>query len=105
MHSTETGGPEMLMELAYRLAVEETPFIQEIRNNVIMLITPVVEPIGRDRVVDAFDYNKEYGATRGGCNLRTGAKYVEHDNNRDGMGQMLPLTQNNIRGVPRVDIP
>src|SRR5262245_12153007 len=26
MHSPETGGPEMLMELAYRLAVEETPF-------------------------------------------------------------------------------
>src|SRR5439155_25169480 len=34
MHSPETGGPEMLMELAYRLVVEETPFIQEIRNNV-----------------------------------------------------------------------
>ena len=34
MHSPETGGPEMLMELAYRLVVEETPFIQQIRNNV-----------------------------------------------------------------------
>ena len=28
MHSPENGGPEMLMELGYRLAVEETPFIQ-----------------------------------------------------------------------------
>src|SRR6516225_11837864 len=27
IHSPETGSPEMLMELAYRLAVEETPFI------------------------------------------------------------------------------
>src|SRR5439155_5823199 len=35
MHSPETGGPEMLMELAYRLAVEDTPFIQSIRSNVI----------------------------------------------------------------------
>jgi hypothetical protein len=35
MHSPETGGPEMLIELAYRLIVEETPFIQNIRNNVI----------------------------------------------------------------------
>ena len=34
IHSPETGSPEMLMELAYRLAVEETPFIQTIRNNV-----------------------------------------------------------------------
>ena len=33
IHSPETGSPEMLMELAYRLAVEETPFIQEIRRN------------------------------------------------------------------------
>ncbi len=97
MHSTETGGPEMLMELAYRLAVEETPFIQEIRNNVIVLITPVVEPIGRDRVVDAFNYNKEYGATRGRMSLPYWGDYVEHDDNRDGMGQMLPLTQNITR--------
>ena len=34
IHSPETGGPEMLIELAYRLIVEETPFIQTIRNNV-----------------------------------------------------------------------
>ena len=40
MHSPENGGPEMLIELAYRLAVEETPFIQAIRNNVITFITP-----------------------------------------------------------------
>ena len=32
IHSPEFGGPEMLMELAYRLVVEETPFIQNIRN-------------------------------------------------------------------------
>src|SRR5690242_8164265 len=32
MHSPETGGPEMLMEMAYRLIVEDTPFIQNIRN-------------------------------------------------------------------------
>src|SRR5262249_42296618 len=40
IHSPETGSPEMLMELAYRLAVEETPFIQAIRKNVIVMITP-----------------------------------------------------------------
>ncbi|MGC9973081.1 MAG: M14 family zinc carboxypeptidase, partial [Bryobacteraceae bacterium] len=31
IHSPETGSPEMLMELAYRLAVEQTPFIEAIR--------------------------------------------------------------------------
>src|SRR3989442_11735037 len=43
IHSPETGSPEMLMELAYRLAVEDTPFIQEIRHDAIVLITPIVE--------------------------------------------------------------
>ncbi len=46
IHSPETGSPEMLMELAYRLAVEESPFIQAIRKNVIVLITPVLEVDG-----------------------------------------------------------
>ena len=49
MHSPETGSPEMLMELAYRLAVEETPFIQKIRNNVIVVITPAIEVDGREK--------------------------------------------------------
>ncbi len=51
LHSTETGPPEMLMELAYRLAVSERPDIRSIRANTVVLITPVMEPDGRDRVV------------------------------------------------------
>ncbi len=43
IHSPETGGPEMLIELAYRLIIEETPFIQAIRSNVITFITPVID--------------------------------------------------------------
>ena len=49
IHSPETGAPEMLMELAYRLAVEESPFIQQIRKNSIVLLTPIVETDGHDR--------------------------------------------------------
>src|SRR5213075_3282091 len=52
IHSPETGAPEMLMELAYRLAVEDTPFIRQIRDSVITLITPVTELDGRDKQVD-----------------------------------------------------
>lgn len=59
IHSPETGSPEMLMELAYRLAVEESPFIQNIRRNSIVLITPVVETDGRDTEVDVYNYRKE----------------------------------------------
>src|SRR5215813_8435697 len=49
IHSPETGSPEMLMELAYRLAVEDSPMIQNIRKNAVFLITPIVEVDGHDR--------------------------------------------------------
>jgi hypothetical protein len=58
IHSTETGSCEMLMELAYRLAVEETPLMQEIRKNAIIMITPALEVDGRDMMVDLYNYRK-----------------------------------------------
>jgi hypothetical protein len=97
IHSPETGGPEMLIELAYRLMIEETPFIQSIRNNVIVLITPVVETDGREKQVDSYYYAKKTGKPR--PPLMYWGKYVAHDNNRDGMGQFLKLTQNITREV------
>jgi hypothetical protein len=93
MHSPETGGPEMLIELAYRLAVEETPFIQNIRNNVITLITPVIEVDGREAEVDTYYFNKKRQPGDARLPLMYWGKYVQHDNNRDGMGQFLKLTQ------------
>src|ERR1700728_640660 len=97
IHSPETGGPEMLIELAYRLIVEETPFIQTIRNNSIIFITPVVEVDGREKQVDSYYYGKKTGKQR--PPLMYWGKYVAHDNNRDGMGQLLKLTQNITREV------
>ena len=82
----------MLIELAYRLIVEETPFIQAIRNNVIVFITPVIEVDGREKQVDTYYYGKKTGKQR--PPLMYWGKYVAHDNNRDGMGQYLKLTQN-----------
>jgi len=107
MHSPETGGPEMLMELAYRLVVEETPFIQDIRKGVITFITPVIEVDGREKTVDTYYWNKKYGPSygraaaggRGGgpLPLMYWGKYVQHDDNRDGMGQFLDLTKNTTK--------
>jgi len=57
IHSTETGAPTALMELAYRLAVDESAYIKAIRENVITLITPVVEVDGRDRMVDIYRWH------------------------------------------------
>ncbi|HAC07972.1 MAG: hypothetical protein MK486_12405 [Gemmatimonadetes bacterium] len=94
MHSTENGGPEMLQELAYRLVVEDTEFIQEIRDNIVTFITPVIEVDGREKQVDTYYFNKDRpdGAAR--LPLMYWGKYVAHDNNRDAMGQMLALTKN-----------
>ncbi|MCC7133922.1 MAG: hypothetical protein IT352_14790, partial [Gemmatimonadales bacterium] len=94
MHSPENGGPEMLMELTYRLAVAETPFIQAIRANVITIITPVIEVDGREKQVDTYYYNKKLPAGAQRLPLMYWGKYVAHDNNRDGMGQFLALTRN-----------
>ena len=94
MHSPELGGPQMLMELAYRMIVSEMPLIQNIRNNVITIITPVIEVDGREKVVDAYNYSKANPGVNRGQLMMYWGKYVQHDNNRDGMGQFLALTKN-----------
>jgi hypothetical protein len=59
LHSGETGPSEMLMELVYRLATETSPLIKQIRENVIVSVTPQADPDGRDRNVDWFYRNQE----------------------------------------------
>jgi hypothetical protein len=93
IHSPETGAPTALMELAYRLAVDESPYIREIRENVITLITPVVEVDGRDRMVDIYKWHLAHPKDFYPPLIYWG-KYVGHDNNRDAMGVTLKLTEN-----------
>ena len=97
IHSPENGGPEMLQELAYRLIVQDTPFVQQIRSNVITFITPVIEVDGREKQVDTYYFNKKRPAGESRLPLMYWGKYVAHDNNRDGMGQFLALTKNVTR--------
>jgi Zinc carboxypeptidase len=96
IHSPETGSPEMLMELAYRLAVDETPFIQAIRRNVVVLITPALEVDGRDRAVDVYNYRKA-NPDKNAPPLIYWGRYVAHDNNRDGLGMALALSRNQMK--------
>ena len=93
IHSPETGAPEMLMELAYRLAVEETPFIQKIRRDSVVMITPIVEVDGHDRVVDLYLHRKKHPDDPP-YPLTWWGHYVAHDNNRDSMGMSLALSRN-----------
>ncbi|MBZ5725462.1 MAG: hypothetical protein LAP87_10730 [Acidobacteriia bacterium] len=96
IHSPETGAPTALMELAYRLAVDESPYIRHIRENVITLITPVVEVDGRDRMVDIYRWHRENPGKQWPPLVYWG-HYVAHDNNRDSMGLTLQLTRNVLK--------
>jgi hypothetical protein len=93
IHSTETGAPTALMELAYRLAVDDSPYIQDIRRKVIVLITPVVETDGRDRMVDLYNWHRAH-PDRPVPPLVYWGHYVAHDNNRDAMTLTLALSRN-----------
>jgi hypothetical protein len=85
LHSAETGPPEMLMELAYRLITEDSPLIGKIRENVIVGINPASDPDGRDRYTDWYYRNKIDDTND--LDSVPGApywgKYIFHDNNRD----------------------
>ncbi len=98
LHSPETGSPEMLMELAYRLAVDEGPNTKAIRAGVITLITPILEVDGRDRVVDAIKLSRALKLGPSSVPLVYWGRYTAHDNNRDGMVASQKLTQNFLNG-------
>src|SRR5256885_4062361 len=86
----------MLMELAYRLAVEDTSFIQKIRRDAIVLITPIVETDGHDRMVDIYTQHKKH-PDQPPYPLIWWGHYVSHDNNRDNLGVSLALSRNMLK--------
>src|SRR3989442_13962815 len=93
IHSPETGAPTALMELAYRLAVDDSPYIKSIRDNMVTLITPVVDVDGRNRMVDVYEWHLVHPNENWPPLLYWG-HYVAHDNNRDAMGLSLKITRN-----------
>jgi len=96
LHSTELGSAEMVMELAYRLAVSDQPMIKRIREQVLVLINPVSEPDGRDKQVDWF-----YRHLKGKTDYDSlppdsppyWGHYVFHDNNRDAHQMALQASK------------
>ncbi len=92
-HANETGSPTALMELAYRLAVDDAPYIRQIRKHVITLITPVVDVDGRSRMVDIYNWHLAH-PDRKRPPLVYWGHYVAHDINRDALCMALPETRN-----------
>jgi len=96
LHSTEMGSPEMLMELTYKLLIDESDAVKNIRENVVVLINPVSEPDGRDKQVDwYYRYTKKRKVFDDGMPSSPPywGKYVFHDNNRDGLQVSQALTK------------
>jgi hypothetical protein len=96
LHSDETGSTEAMVELAYRLAVSEQPMIQRIRAHVVVLINPISNPDGRDKMVDWF-YRYLKGKTDRATLPRQSppywSKYTFVDINRDTHQQTHETTK------------
>lgn len=82
LHSTEIASSQMSMELAYHFATAETPEVQAILENVIVLLIPSANPDGLNIVVEW--YQRTVGTPYEGASLPwLYQKYTGHDNNRD----------------------
>ena len=86
IHADESISPDMSLELAYRLAVSEQPMIRNIREKLVVLINPVSNPDGRDKLSEWF-YQHIQGKTDFDTLPRQSppywGKYVYVDANRD----------------------
>ena len=101
LHGDETSGPEAALELAYRLAVSDTPMIRRIRERLVVLINPVANPDGRAKMADWF-YRYLKGRTDYDALPRQSPPYWGHyvfvDANRDAHQQ----TQEETKAVFRM---
>ncbi len=82
IHSTEIGSSQMAIELAYKLASDNSPAVRKILDQVILLLVPSVNPDGQIKVTDWYD--KYLGTPQEGSSppwlYHT---YAGHDDNRD----------------------
>lgn len=82
LHATEVAGAQMTPELAYKVATVETREMKKIRDEVILILMPVMNPDGLDIVANWYYENlgTEYEVSRPPWLYH---HYVGHDNNRD----------------------
>ena len=82
LHASEVATAQHAFLLAHRVATEESAEMREIRDNVILVLLPTVNPDGLNLVVDW--YRKHLGTPHQDSPMPwLYQKYVGHDNNRD----------------------
>ena len=92
LHASEVATAQHAIRLAHQVATDESPEMQAVRDNVLLVLAPCINPDGMNMVVDWYRRT-----------LRTPhqdspmpwlyQKYVGHDNNRDGYMQTQKETQ------------
>ena len=82
IHSTEIASSQSATEFAYRLATGNSPEVQSILHNVIIVLVPSLNPDGQQLVVDWY---KKYLGTpyEGSSPVVLWHHYTGHDDNRD----------------------
>ncbi|HKK45409.1 MAG TPA: M14 family metallopeptidase [Balneolaceae bacterium] len=93
LHSNELAPGQMAPELSYRLATDESDEYQHIRDNVITLVMPMMNPDGLDIIAGWYrdHLGTPYETTSPPWLFH---HYVGHDNNRDWFMNNMPETKN-----------
>ncbi len=93
IHATERTSPEVGVRLSYRLASDEDVWTRNLLDNVIVVIEGTLNPDGLETVTDWYYKYKDTPYANSSSPYYN--KYVNHDNNRDFIGQGLAETQAN----------
>jgi len=91
LHSTERAPSQAMPALAHRMVTEESAEMQKIRENVVLLLMPVMNPDGLDIVENWYDrvLDTPYETSDPPWLYH---EYVGHDNNRDWFMNTMPET-------------
>ena len=82
VHATEVGPSQMMNDLIYQLATEQSPWVDHVLKNTIVLLIPSQNPDGQRMVVEW--YRRNLGTQYAGSPLpELYHLYAGHDNNRD----------------------
>ncbi len=97
LHSTETAGSQMAIELAYELVTSDSEQIKEILDRCIILLVPCANPDGQIMVAEW--YERSIGTPwEGRASMpKLYQKYAGHDNNRDWFMLNLQETRNTTK--------
>ncbi|MCY4223574.1 MAG: M14 family zinc carboxypeptidase [Bacteroidetes bacterium] len=89
LHSNEVSGAQMAPLLAWRVATEASSEMDHIRENVILLLMPIMNPDGHDIIASWYDHTvgTPYEASSPPWLYH---HYAGHDNNRDWFMNNLP---------------